>query len=260
MTEKFYLNMPGPSGVGRDFILESLLKNPPGGLDIKVLPKVTTRESRTTELTKRPISEQEFDSLLSDGKIIASYVLESNGKRYGYEINTFDIPGDIIVADASVYQTPELKKKFGDNLYSIAVVAPREYREKNIRSRISKGESQESEEEVIARLNLGDAHVVLLTLMAGQPYKNLVDKEFAANIDVFMKHDDSKIELIEKFCDSKNVVNLLTELRDKENQKLIEDIFVCSEKYRIPRGENVVGSLLWNDIMLALNKAINKSK
>lgn len=257
--------MPGPSAVGRDFIIESLLENigplnEELGFDelkISVLPKVTTRESRTVELTKKPISEVEFDALLKSEKIIAPYILESNGKRYGYEITAFDTPGDILIADASVYQTPELKNRLGDNLYSLAVVSSREYREKNIRERIASGKSNESEEEVVARLNLGDAHVALLMLMAGKSCEGLINKDFYLDIDTFMKGDNSKSELIRNFCNSQNVVDLLIQLRQNP-LVLIEDVLIRDAKYHVPKGESVVGSLLWKDVVTDLKKAISK--
>lgn len=257
--------MPGPSAVGRDFIIESLLENTGTlkeelGLDkltISVLPKVTTRESRTIELTKKPISETEFDVLLKNNQITAPYILESNGKRYGYEITAFDTPGDILIADASVYQTPELKNKLGDSLYSLAVVSSREYREKNIKERITSGKSNESEEEVIARLNLGDAHVALLMLMAGKLYEGLIKENLYSSIDAFMKGDDSKSETIRNFCNSSNVVDLLAQLR--QNPKiLIEDVLIRNDKYHVPKGQSVIGSLLWKDVVADLKKAINK--
>lgn len=264
--ERVILNMPGPSAVGRDFIIESVIGNVVplkqdlgiSTLDVSVLPKVTTRESRTVELTKKPISEEQFDILLKEGGITAPYVLESNGKRYGYEVTAFDIPGDILIADASVYQTPALKDKLGDSLYSIAVVSSREYRERNIRERIASGKSSESEEEVAARLNLGDAHVALLMLMAGKSYQGLIDDEFAANVDAFMKKDDSKAELIRNFCNSQNVVDLLANLRNSP-RILIEDVLVRDQRYHVPKGEPVVGSLLWNEVVQDLRRAVDRS-
>ena len=263
IENKIFLNMPGPSAVGRDFIIESLLDNIGplrdelnlSELNISVLPKVTTRESRSAELTKRPISETEFDTLLKSNQITAPYILESNGKRYGYEITAFDTPGDILIADASVYQTPELKNKLGNNLYSLAVVSSREYREKNITERIASGKSNESQEEVVARLNLGDAHVALLMLMAGKSFKGLVDEQFYSDIIEFNNGDNSKSEAIKGFCNSQNVIDLLTELR--QNPKiLIEDVLVRDENYHVPKGEPVVGSLLWRDVVAYLKKAI----
>ena len=52
-------------------------------LNIGILTKITDRVSRSTELTKKCVTDDEFTAELAAGNIIASYTLESNGKRYG---------------------------------------------------------------------------------------------------------------------------------------------------------------------------------
>lgn len=266
-TEKI-INFPGPSAVGRDFMLEKLLERQEDLekeigriINLKVAIKTTDRAARSVELTKKSITEEEFSKLVEDGKIFAPYVLESNGKRYGYEPEAFDgEDGDVFLSDASVYQTLDLKNKLGDSLYSVAVVAHREYREQNIRDRIEAGKSSESEEEIVARLNLGDAHVTLLALMAKESFSGLVDKHFEKAVNDFIssKGEDVHSEtFIKNFSNSDNVVVLLRKLIDNKT-KAIEEFFVRGEEDRLPKGEDFEGSNLQKKLHSIFTNALNK--
>ncbi len=248
------INFPGPSAVGRDFMLEKLLEKQEDLekeigklLNLKVAIKTTDRSARNIELTKKSITEEDFTNLVNDGKIFAPYVLESNGKRYGYEPEAFEgEEGDILLSDASVYQTIDLKEKLGDSLYSVAVVAPRDYREKNIRDRIESGNSSESEEEIKARLNLGDAHVALLALMAKESFAGLIKDDFEKAINRFVSskgEDRESRDFIKNFSNSDNAVSLLEKII-KNDTKTIEEFFVRGDADRLPKGQDFEGSNL----------------
>lgn len=262
------INFPGPSAVGRDFMLEKLLerqvdleKEIGKRLNLKVAIKTTDRAARSVELTKKSISEEEFSNLSKEGKIFAPYILESNGKHYGYEPEAFEGgEGDVFLSDASVYQTLDLKDKLGDSLYSVAVVASREYREQNIRDRIEAGKSSESEEEIIARLNLGDAHVALLALMASESFSGLVDESFEKAVNDFISSKGTDIEsekFIKDFSNSDNVVILLRKLIDNKT-KAIEEFFVRGDEDRLPKGEPFEGSNLQKKLHGIFNNALSK--
>ena len=251
---KKIMNFPGPSAVGRDFMLEKLLENKKSleavqkrSINLKIATKTTDRVARSVELTKKSIPEEHFTKLEQEGKIFAPYVLESNGKRYGYEPDAFHGgEDDILLADASVYQTLALKEKLGDALYSVAVVGSREYREKNIRDRIKSGKSSESEAEIQTRLNLGDAHVALLALMAKEPFHGLVDNDFHKAVDRFMSSkgkDHTARSFIKEFCGSDNVLQILENIIEKAI-KAVDEFFVRGVEDHLPKGMEFDGSNL----------------
>ena len=99
------LLIPGPSAVGRDFLLQMLIDNSDivgsrlglgRPIKIKVVTKITDRPGRSSELTKLCISEEVFSDMFKKGDIIAPYILESNGKRYGYKKNSFNSTDDLL--------------------------------------------------------------------------------------------------------------------------------------------------------------------
>jgi guanylate kinase len=251
---KKIINFPGPSAVGRDFMLEKLLENKERleqelqrVINLKVATKTTDRTARSVELTKKSISEEEFTELMNQDKIFAAYVLESNGKRYGYEPDAFTgEDDDILLSDASVYQTLDLKEKLGDALYSVAVVGSRDYREANIRDRIKAGKSSESEDEIQTRLNLGDAHVVLLVLMAKESFADLVDKKFHEAVELFISsrgQNEESRAFIKEFSRSDNVLQLLERIIHSDMQA-VDEVFIRGTEDHLPFGEDFDGSNL----------------
>ena len=64
---KKIMNFPGPSAVGRDFMLEKLIekqsdleKDLGESFNLKVAIKTTDRPARNIELTKKSISQEQF--------------------------------------------------------------------------------------------------------------------------------------------------------------------------------------------------------
>lgn len=239
------LLLPGASATGRDYLLEKLLGNPEVvgvrlGLDrpvrVKVARKTTTRPSRTVELLKRCVEAEEFAKGESAGEIIASYVLESNGHKYGYHRDDLqpDEEADLLVTDASVYQIPQLKQVYGNRVHAAAMVASREYREFNLRARGS-----ESEEEIINRLNLGDGHVAIAMLMAGrEDFATLINDALAVMITTLLHavrsgQENRDIEVaIADFTRSQNVVTILKELATYAGEPLMDSLLVLDETHR----------------------------
>ena len=245
---KMILLLPGASATGRDFLLEKLL----GNLDIlgsriglgrplcmEVARKTTTRPSRQVELLKKCVTHEEFLCGLDSGEIIAPYILESNGHRYGYERDVFkNNSADILVADASVYQVPHLKKEFGEDIYAAAMIATRDYREKNLKARGS-----ENPEEMEQRLNLGDAHVAIAILMTGRKdidYREYIHPDLANWVSSLIENerDASKRELvadienaIEKFTRSQNIVSAIRNL--VKSQPCMDDLIILTDDHRI---------------------------
>jgi guanylate kinase len=255
--EAKYLLMPAASATGRDYLLERLLANQgtvakmlgKKEINIGVMVKTTDRTSRQTELTKKCVTSEEFTSGLNNGKIVASYTLESNGKRYGYDVEHLK-PSDIydvLVADASVYQIPGLKKCLGEKMYVAGMIATRSYREENLRARGS-----EDEEQIIKRLNLGDAHTAILLIMDGKinQLKDFIHPDLAQAIEKLFKQrlnneDSSEIEkFISDFSGSDNVVSILKELTT-ETEKFIDELVILTDEHRITPDMPVVDTLFF---------------
>ena len=143
--EKPILLIPGASATGRDYLLDKILEEQAlrevcrrlgrDNLNVKIVVKTTDRPGRpgVVEVTKKCISPEEFDQGLASGDIFAHYVLESNGSRYGYTANAFDVAdADLLVADASIYQVAQLKERFSGRVHVAAVIADRAFRKHNL--------------------------------------------------------------------------------------------------------------------------------
>ncbi|MDD4289998.1 MAG: hypothetical protein PHH83_01840 [Patescibacteria group bacterium] len=260
--------MPEASATGRDYLLEQLLKNQDfingffgRDLRLKIATKITDRESRTVELTKRCISQEEFDELLNIGKIIASYILESNGKRYGYQPDAFESEEnvDLLVADAGLYQLEELKNLLKERVYVATMIASREYRRKNLEA-----SGSESPEEVNKRLNLGDAHVALAILMnGGRDYSEFVEEYFANLISSLISglnigiNTENIEKAIEDFTGSPNIAGLIKNLVQGEEKKLVDELLILDEKHRISSDMNVVETEFFKLGLEILKNALN---
>jgi ribose 1,5-bisphosphokinase PhnN len=269
-----YLLMPAASATGRDFLLEQLLKHPEvvaqmmgrESVSIGVMMKTTDRTSREKELTKRCVTSDEFSQGLANGEIVASYVLESNGKRYGYHKGDFVPQGgfDVLVADASVYQIPELKSHLGDVMHISGMVATRLYREENLRARGSENESQ-----IQARLNLGDAHTAILLIMDGkiEEVDKYVHPDLAKAVQAMFDNTDDKnatfAELLVKyFTGSENVVSILKDLAVKkkaELNKLVDELVALGQDHRITPEMDVTQTLFFKTGVEMLQKALSKN-
>lgn len=255
--------LPGASATGRDFLLEQLLnhKEVVGNklglerpIDIHVIKKTTTRPSRpeTVEVLKICVSQDEFSRGLKNGAIIAPYTLESNGHHYGYHRSSFNPEtngSDVMISDASVYQIPHIKNEFGKKVYAAAMIATRKYREDNFLSRGS-----EKKEEIIDRLNLGDAHVVIAVLMHGKPgvsYADFVPAHFASMVDTLVSkakanQDTTQAEKdIEQYSKSKTVATMIKNLA-KDPSRYVDELVVLTNDHRISSGAAITETEFFN--------------
>lgn len=255
------LLIPGPSAVGRDFLLDLLLQFPHeigATLDLGrpitmgVAKKTTDRVSRKTETLKECIPPDEFSSELAQNKILAVYTLESNGCRYGYRPDAFESDDvDILIGDASVYQLPELKNVLGNDVTIFGMIGSRENREKKLR-----GRKTETEEEIIKRLNLGDAHVALLLLMQDKEntevLSDFVHEDLANDIHQFL----SLAKKIETFCGSQNVPRLIIEV-STTNNAILDGMLIQDETTLIaPDEPHKEKTVLFGQGVEALKKAL----
>ena len=251
--------LPGASATGRDFLLEKLLANTviigeklslTRPFRIMIAKKTTTRAQRGVDLLKTCISRSEFETGVASGDIIAPYVLESNNELYGYHVAAFENDdADILVADASVYQIPELSLRFGSRVYSASMIATRQYREENLRTRGS-----EKEDEIQDRLNLGDAHVAIAIMMSNDrlvSYHDFIDPRLADQLDDLIAHatpgtkNAAVAEQIAHFTKSKNVAGIVENLA-RNDTPCIDELSVLSNAHRIAPDVDITSTAFFN--------------
>lgn len=176
-TKPRILAFMGASGSGKDLAIEILtslpgrrqvarkleLKEP---VSIRIVSKVTDRPPRITEVTKIPVTEEDFTRLHETNQLIGEYELRSNGHRYGYKLGdlTQTCKEDFLVAEPSILHILELKERFGDQIHSTFLTSSRDYRERLL---IKRG--TESPQEIIKRLDEGDGQTFVALHLAGKP-------------------------------------------------------------------------------------------
>lgn len=190
----------GASGSGKDLALE-ILTSLPGRrsvsrklelsypVSIRMVPKITDRPPRMTEVSKIPISPEEFTQLKESGQLIGEYTLQSNGSRYAYRKEDIlqTCKEDFLVAEPSVLHILDLKEKFGDQIYCTFLTSSRGYRERLLRKR-----GTESGEEIIRRLDEGDGQTFVALLLAGKPIdfiSQFVSPEIASDFQALINAD-----------------------------------------------------------------------
>ena len=227
--------LPGPAGAGRDFLINLIISNADVlhqkyGEPIKmgIAQKITDRPSRgENDALKKCVTTEEFMRGVEAGLIIAPYVLESNGKNYGYEVDAFDKDGfDVLFADASVYQIPALRKQFGPRANIVAMINSRTDRESNMVRR-----GTEKPEEIVNRLNLGDGHVALLCKMAKVPYQELIHPDLHAHLE------NGEHEKVTSFTRSESVHKIY---RDIDGDGIIDQVWYITDEYRVNDGDDPV--------------------
>lgn len=113
----------GPSGVGKNYILNELLKKYPEKL-INI-PTYTTREPREDDKLNKNriyISKKEFKELIADRELLE--YKKFNDHFYGKKRIDFDMAfkkGKIPLLEIDVQGLPSYKEIFGDNLTSIFI-------------------------------------------------------------------------------------------------------------------------------------------
>jgi hypothetical protein len=129
----------------------------------------------------------------------------------------------------------------------------------------------ETEEELLKRLNLGDAHVALILIMSGRAgeMKDFIEPKLAEAITTFMdktkKGEDVSAEasFIKDFTKSENVVTTISELAKTdttESNGLIDKVVTFDEKHRIASGDTtpVTETLFFKEGVSMIKDALSK--
>lgn len=213
----------GASGSGKDLAIE-ILTSLPGRrsvaqklemsdpVSIRVVPKLTDRPPRKSEVSKIPISAEEFTHFKESGQLIGEYELRSNGCRYAYRIDDLVQSCDeqFLVAEPSILHILELKQKFGDQIHCTFLTSSRDYRERLLQKRGS-----ESSDEIKKRLDEGDGQTFVALLLAGKPVdfiEQFVSPEISRDFQTLINSDPQTWETEGK----------LAVLREKVGPELVD--------------------------------------
>ena len=153
--KKIIIVIEGPSGVGKDTLVKSLMDNYPNMFE--KVPSMTTREMRETESQGNPyyfVDEKKFKQLISDGTLF-EYTTRHNTYR-GMSKTLFDDVlnrGKFPVKDCDKVGFDALKKIYGNKVFGIFITCPKKQIEERL---INRGETGES---LVTRLNNYDEYV-----------------------------------------------------------------------------------------------------
>lgn len=143
MKNKSIVIIEGPSGVGKDTIINELVKRYP-----KLFGKpinATTRSMRENESQNNPylfLSEQEFLKMRKNGEIFEHTI--RHGTYRGMRKSSFDEiinSGRIAIRDCDINGLNAIKKLYGNRVISIFLTAPKEEIKKRFLSRNEPSES-----------------------------------------------------------------------------------------------------------------------
>ena len=145
MKNKCILIIEGPSGVGKDTIVNEIIRRFPDRFGKPV--NATTREMRPNESQGNPylfLTEEEFLQKRREGDIFEQTI--RHGTYRGMQRSSFNEilnSNKIAIRDCDRFGLEALKKEFGDIVTSIFLTAPKDV----IRNRlIERGEEKESME------------------------------------------------------------------------------------------------------------------
>ena len=154
--EKLIVIIEGPSGVGKDTIINELINRYPNKFGRPI--NANTRAMRENESQGNPylfMSEEEFRRLRNTGEIFEETI--RHGSYRGMRKSSFDEmlnSGKIALRDVDRFGLAAVKKVFGDdNVMSIFLTAPKE----EIKKRMI--ERNEPEESMIVRLKDFDTFI-----------------------------------------------------------------------------------------------------
>ena len=156
MSKKSIVIIEGPSGVGKDTIINELIKRYPEKFGKPI--NATTRAMRENESQNNPylfLSEEEFFKKRASGDIFEHTM--RHGTYRGMQKSSFDSiinSGKIALRDCDVNGLNAIKQVYGDDLVtSVFLTAPKEEIKKRFISR------NEPEESMNARLKDYDSYI-----------------------------------------------------------------------------------------------------
>lgn len=153
--QKCILIIEGPSGVGKDTIVNEIVRRYPDKFGKPI--NATTREMRENESQGNPylfLTEEEFLEKRKSGDIFEQTI--RHGTYRGMQRSSFNEilnANKIAIRDCDRYGLEALKKEFGDIVTSIFLTAPKEIIKERL---IGRGEKEES---MIKRLNDYDEYL-----------------------------------------------------------------------------------------------------
>jgi ribose 1,5-bisphosphokinase len=155
----------GPSGAGKDSVLEYARMRLPANAGIIFARRFITREPGSAGEQHIPLSVSEFERVLANGHFALHW--DANGLRYGIgrEISTWMNLGFHVVVNGSREHLPTALKDFPDALI-VCITAPVEI----IRNRLSQ-RARESDSDIEKRIRRATS----LTLPTGQNVTTIVN-------------------------------------------------------------------------------------
>jgi len=196
MTERVeILGLVGPSAVGKGYSKEAIKTNFPGIFEEPIV--VTTRSKRPTDNKDRragvPINE--FFSMVDSGVVLfAHQPFGENSDWYGFLKNGFEV-NKILLTEVHIDNVQSFKIKFGKRVRLIALIAKKDYLEKNIKDRAT-----ESEETIRIRLSVAIEEVEKIKRF----YKDgLIDHLITVNMENRAELDRIVVDLTVKILNEK---------------------------------------------------------
>lgn len=194
MTENMkskVVGISGPSGAGKDYLSKQMIEK----LGLERVAMVTTRPARPEGEEKNCISQDEYNKLLEDGKLVGDH--ENKGYRYAYNIEDLTKVSNAIIELNPVYQSnlPEELLKWGIEFAGwIGLVGDPQYLKDNMNSRqvMSSDEMEKrldmanqimgaikklSDEKVVTPYHVGWDNRQTMAEEVSQIAKNLIDKD-----------------------------------------------------------------------------------
>ena len=143
--KKSIIIIEGPSGVGKDTIINELVSRFPDKFGKPI--NATTRQMRENESQGNPylfLTDQEFLELRAKGEIFEHTI--RHGTYRGMRKSSFDEiinSGRVALRDCDIYGLEAIKNVYGDKVTSVFLTAPKEEIIKRFESRNEPKESME---------------------------------------------------------------------------------------------------------------------